>query len=249
MITEAATLKNEKGQKLYPVSEIFTSPQGEGMYAGQMQTFIRLAGCTVGKPYSPMERRNYALPIYIEKCMLYDGRVFPCDTDYRSKSKYTAEELIQRVPMGVDDVCITGGEPLMHDLSTLITYLFGIGKKVHIETSGTIYVDLKTDVWVTVSPKKGIREDMVTRANEIKLLVNEHFDPTKKIDTLPMHHLVDLGILAYEKPIFLQPVNYEKEVNGENLNRCMEWQRKYPGFRVCIQQHKAISYFIGQEVR
>src|SRR4051812_2738266 len=94
----------------YPISEIFTSPQGEGLYTGMMMTFIRLAGCSVGRPY-PKEKyvvlphcefkciggdpdmghgpncayakSTHVLPIYTEQCTLYDGRTFACDTDYR----------------------------------------------------------------------------------------------------------------------------------------------------------------------
>ena len=78
-------------EQKYPISEIFTSPQGEGVYAGAMMTFIRLAGCTVGKPFpkekyqsrkDPIEGAHNipGLAVYTEKCTLYDGREFACDT-------------------------------------------------------------------------------------------------------------------------------------------------------------------------
>ncbi len=243
-------------QSLYPISEIFTSPQGEGVYAGQMQTFIRLAGCTVGKRY-PAEKYGtgkHQLPVYVERCTLYDGRTFACDTDYRSKMRLTAEAIIDKIPAGVDDVCITGGEPLMHELHTLITYLIGVGRKIHIETSGTLYVDLPSDIWITVSPKNGCLSKMITRADEIKLLVDKDFNPEAPLIVIGKSELYPSGeyyfpTLAYKKPVFLQPVNGEKEISPQNLSLCLEWQRRFPGFRVSLQTHKVMSQILSTEVR
>lgn len=238
--------------KLYPVSEIFTSPQGEGIYTGTTMTFIRLAGCTVGKPFPkamynhefvdiPGQLRQVVgqplLPIYTEKCTLYDGREFACDTDYRVKERLTARQILEHVSDDVDRVCITGGEPLMHDISILIQTLHNEGKKhIHIETSGTIKFNLHP-VWITVSPKWKYLPTMIDRSDELKLLVDENFNPLQFLD------------IAKCKPVFLHPVNYEHNVNGENLKRCMDWQKKYPAFRIGIQLHKAVSHYTKEFVR
>lgn len=95
-------------EKVYPISEIFVSPQGEGVYQGTMMTFIRLAGCTVGKPFpkemyvpsqkirpdKSIQNKPAEFPIYTEKCTLYDGREFACDTDYRVKERLMVEKLL-----------------------------------------------------------------------------------------------------------------------------------------------------------
>src|SRR6266404_9631270 len=98
----------------YPFAEFFCSPQGEGLHCGQLMNFIRTGGCTVGKPYpkekyihgTPGENRTLEsewakiaqlslqggpqlLPIYTEMCTTYDGRTFPCDTDYRIRARLT----------------------------------------------------------------------------------------------------------------------------------------------------------------
>jgi 7-carboxy-7-deazaguanine synthase len=239
------TLVKEKEQHVsvqYPIAETFTSPQGEGVYSGMVMTFIRLAGCTVGKPY---DKKLYEklLPVYTEQCKLYDGRTFACDTDYRVHERLTSEQIIERIPSEVEDVCITGGEPLMHDISQLITHLHGLGRKIHIETSGTLYRDLVKDIWVTVSPKRGVDPTMMGRGNEFKILVDENFNPKVLVGGMP------LLSLAYSKPVFLQPVNYETTINKTNLKLCMDWQKKYPQFRVSVQLHKIISHFLNEEVR
>jgi 7-carboxy-7-deazaguanine synthase len=236
--------------KVYPVSETFVSPQGEGVYCGAVMAFVRLAGCTVGKPF-PKERyverystdsseRPLHLPIYTEQCSLYDGRRFACDTDYRVKQRMTAEEIVNEIPKDVKRVCITGGEPMMHDLSTLLSYLWSKFKKVHIETSGTIVPEwaFKQDVWITVSPKLCVKDEMLNRANELKILVDKDFVPDEK-----------LLAISKSKPTYLQPINNENTIRGENVRLCMEWQKKYPAFRVSLQLHKVLSLYTEELVR
>lgn len=236
----------------YPISEIFNRPQGEGVYTGVMMTFIRLAGCTVGKPYKKSERligNNLdgfkELPIYTEKCTLYDGRVFACDTDYRVKERLTTQQISDRIPEDVMHVCITGGEPCMHNIMDLIPQLTNNGKRqIHIETSGTINWCLKP-TWITVSPKKGVTTFMLDTCDELKLLVDEKFNPEELI---PDSLVLPLTI-AKQKPTYLHPVNYEKSINETNVRLCLKWQEKYPQFRVGLQLHKALSIFTEQEVR
>ena len=240
--------------KVYPISELFISPQGEGVYCGTMMAFVRLSGCTVGKPYkvSADAKEAAGLSIYQEQCTLWSGVKFACDTDYRVKQRMTVDQILLQIPNDVEHVCITGGEPMMHDLSTLITYLWAKQKKVHIETSGTINNTIPSkDVWVTVSPKYGVYLDMLKRADEVKILVDGQFNPTEKIKAY-YHELIQaisLLDIAESKPVYLQPVNNEHTINTENLRLCMEWQKKFPCLRVCVQLHKIISQEIHELVR
>lgn len=231
--------------KEYPISEIFTSPQGEGVYTGQMTTFIRLAGCTVGKPFPreqyhiPEGRPGY-LPIYTEKCTTWDGREFPCDTDYRTKFRLPASDIAKRVQ--VRNVCITGGEPLMHDLDELMFCLRTFS--VHIETSGTVAIEssisnsgLRAMPWVTVSPKKGLLPNMVKRADEIKILVDEHF----KWDDLPED-------VQNHDNLFLQPINFEHTIRSENVRLVMDLQKAHPNVRISLQLHKVLEMITQERV-
>lgn len=237
----------------YLISEIFTSPQGEGVYTGTMMTFVRLAGCTVGKRYpkelyepktDPIEGAHTipGLPIYTEQCTLYDGRTFPCDTDYRMKKRMTVTDICKEVPKGIKNVCITGGEPAMHNLAPLFQALVESGYWVHIETSGTIMLNVVTRVdeklWVTVSPKKGVLDEMVQRANEVKLLIDQDFN----WNSLPK------SVRAHPRK-YIQPVNGEYSVNGDNLKLCVELQKQHPSLRISVQLHKVLSEFIKETVR
>jgi len=118
MITEGP----HNQERLIPIAETFTSIQGEGSNAGTRMTFFRLAGCTVGKRFHQAhyggihsdDFRVIQYPSYVNQCTAFDGRTFPCDTDYGMKERLTVAQLMDRIPKGVRWVSITGGEPLMH---------------------------------------------------------------------------------------------------------------------------------------
>lgn len=233
----------------YKVSELFTSPQGEGVYTGVMMTFVRLAGCTVGKPFP---REDYKptttdgeftsparFPIYTEQCTTWDGRKFACDTDYRIKRKLQPYQIVKEVARGVHRVCITGGEPLMHDLTELVDCIEKSGMIVHIETSGTKLINFPDSrVWVTVSPKFGCLPEMISRANEIKLLVDEEFN----------WQAVPKEIRSHEK-VYIQPINFEFGVNNVNLKKCVALQKEHPKLRLSLQLHKVLSEYTKETVR
>jgi len=119
------------------VVEIFDSIQGEGTFIGTPATFIRLYGCNL-------------------RCMW-------CDTKYALEGTYKnldVDAIISKVKKF--HVVLTGGEPLIHDLSELIRKLV-TDRFIQIETNCTIdpftkknaleqlaYMDVD---WWTVSPK------------------------------------------------------------------------------------------------
>ena len=229
----------------YPIAEIFLAPQGEGFNVGKLMTFVRLAGCTVGKRYPPSyygEGQGAGLfPIYTNECTLADGRTFPCDTNYTLAKKYTYVELlteIQSLSEGCMEICLTGGEPLMHAasgiLDDLCTNLVQDGYSINLETSGTITISevirdvLKLMSHVCISPKKGFREEYLKWGGEFKILIDENF----RYDEFPF-----IAKIAPSK-VFLQPINGEHTVNLENLNLCLVLQKKLPEARISLQAHK-----------
>lgn len=126
------------------VTEIFNSLQGEGKRIGYPTTFVRLFGCNL--------------------------RCFWCDTGY-AKDKYealkaelkgksmTPEDIANEVPEHINDVCFTGGEPLLQkpmEFRDLLSMLKAEGKYISIETNGTLLPDINCDAFIddyTVSPK------------------------------------------------------------------------------------------------
>src|SRR6185369_9387497 len=105
----------------FPIAQLFTAPQGEGMHVGVLMKFIRLAGCNVGRYSEGASEELSALRVLNPRhsiCTSALGDSFLCDTDYHVIDKMTAEEAIGDTD--VTAICITGGEPFMHDLSPFI---------------------------------------------------------------------------------------------------------------------------------
>lgn len=234
--------------KKYPIAERFTSLQGEGLYTGTLMYFIRFAGCSVGKKTVAGEVEKLRvdekdpLPIYREKCTLYDGREFLCDTDFRTKEVLTTAQLFADIPEGVEHICLTGGEPLNQPLAEFMLLVTDTDYQVHIETSGTVSIKKSWPefsdgylvgnpggwLWLTVSPKFGVLPEMLEMANEIKLLVDKDFDITK----LPE------GVMRSLEIVWVQPVNEEWEVYGPNVERCIKLIHEHPTWRMSSQAHK-----------
>lgn len=226
--------------KRYPIAEIFTSIQGEGGKAGYLTTFIRLAGCSVGRPN--------AMTAPHETCTRYDGVKFTCDTDFRRTEMLTPEEIVSRLES--PHVCITGGEPFDHDLEELVKALEPTKRRVSIETSGTkeipTYVKAELDVVggrrseitfcrITLSPKFGVTTEAIMRADEIKLLVDQDFDLQDA--------LFRFGINKKAR-VFLQPIavgSAGDAISKDNTQRCMTLLLQVPYWRLSTQLHKYLG--------
>ena len=233
-----------------PIAEVFHSLQGEGQWAGTPMLFIRLAGCSVGKTQEaenvlklqslPSGSAGPTLPILSSGkeawlCHTYDGRPFWCDTDFNKKLDATPEWLLS--DCWEKHVCLTGGEPLIHadKLNPLLDLAHEQGKIVHIETSGTIQWPYTlpyplNPVWLTIAPKVGYKVPMIERADEIKLLVDKDF----KSSQIPL-------CIQKHRNVYLQPVNFELEVDRENLELCLGMFKLFPGWKLSVQLHKFLN--------
>ena len=232
----------------YPIAEIFESPQGEGTFSGALMTFIRLAGCNVGRPYTTAAREQLGLNVYQERCSDWAGVGFSCDTNYKVSRRLTIEEILA-IPevQQAQRILITGGEPFIHDLEPLCRGLLkhGVGK-LHFETSGT--KDFKemlfklthgpdgfmySKFWICVSPKKDYIPELLDVADEIKVLIGDSFEEDKFIA-----QFVFAQNWYKAGKVFISPVNDEHSLNKANADRCLALQRKYPLLRLTLQSHK-----------
>ena len=230
-------------ERKFPIAETFTSVQGEGVWVGTRMTFIRLAGCNVGRPYPKEVQEEKKLPVYTECCSLWKGEM-ACDTDYRRKEFLTPEEILHRVNAPI--VCITGGEPLLHPLIDLVSRFMTSKRidRIHLETSGTKDIKPLTEYitkknwrnrfWVAVSPKRDFLADSLWLADEIKVIIDKAQFDEGEFERL-------FGVFLDSGKIFFQPFNQENEVNMDNLNFCLKLQEKYPKVKLSSQLHKFIS--------
>ncbi len=134
-----------------PVMEHFYTLQGEGLYQGQAAYFIRLGGCDVG-------------------CIWCDVKE---SWELEKHPKLKIEDLIlniKKTPANI--IVVTGGEPLLHDLTELTAQLKKEGLRTHIETSGSSPLSGSWD-WITLSPKKfkAPLPEVLPQANELKVVV------------------------------------------------------------------------------
>lgn len=103
------------------INETFLSLQGEGLMMGSPTVFVRLAGCNLDCSW--------------------------CDTQYArgdDGEEMTIESILSKVEScDTKVVCVTGGEPLLHqkDALHLINKLLDRGYFVSVETNGSIPID------------------------------------------------------------------------------------------------------------
>lgn len=225
----------------YPISQLFTAPQGEGFYVGTLMRFIRLAGCNVGKYEDPKENDVSALRVLhpdYSVCTSILGDRFLCDTNYKGIGKYTTEEALGFDKVG--HVCITGGEPFMHNLGAMIEACKARGLQVHIETSGTKPIPENIaqdeDVWITCAPKEGFLPENRGKVSEWKFLVNEASHPGETVAKIKSVVGDDgLGI------VYICSINSIENVNHEAVKRALEVQRLEPSFIIGVQLHKFLG--------
>lgn len=143
--------------------EAFYTLQGEGSHQGKAAYFIRLGGCDVGCVWCDVKES-------------WDAAAHP----QKSIEQILLEAKKEIAPAHeIKDVIavVTGGEPLMHDLTALTAALKKQGFRTHIETSGSNTMSGNWD-WVCISPKKfkaPFPENMLL-ADELKIIVYNKSD-------------------------------------------------------------------------
>ena len=114
-----------------PVMEMFYSLQGEGYHSGSSAFFIRIGGCDVGCHW----------------CDVKDS------WDHGNHNILKVSKIIQNIDKKTKIVVVSGGEPLMWDMTELAKKLKEKNFKRHLETSGAYDITGNWD-WICLSPKK-----------------------------------------------------------------------------------------------
>ncbi|MBI4706366.1 MAG: 7-carboxy-7-deazaguanine synthase QueE [Candidatus Omnitrophica bacterium] len=104
------------------IAEVFESVQGEGLYLGEKQIFVRFFGCNLSCGY--------------------------CDTKLDSYTEYEPFELFEEIKLYQDkyhSVSFTGGEPLLQSdfLKEMMKFTYRYGHKNYLETNGTLVQELE----------------------------------------------------------------------------------------------------------
>lgn len=209
-LQETFALHRNSDVQMMPVMEHFYTLQGEGVHQGKAAYFIRLAGCDVGCVWCDVKES-------------WEADKHPV---------YSIEELVQFVtatPTRI--VVITGGEPLLHDLTPLTMALHKAGLRVHIETSGSTPLSGELD-WITLSPKKfkAPLADVLPFASELKIVVFNKSDfawaETWAAQVSP------------ECRLFLQPEWSKREGMTPMI---VDYIKANPQWQLSLQTHKYIN--------
>lgn len=139
-----------------PVMEEFYSLQGEGYHTGEAAYFIRVGGCDVG-------------------CYFCDSKA-AWDASVQHPS--SLEMLLQHaLAVPSKTVILTGGEPMLYDLTPLCTLLKEHSIYTYLETSGSQPFSGIWD-WICLSPKRGhpVHQEFYQQAGELKMIVCHDHD-------------------------------------------------------------------------
>lgn len=220
------------------ISEIFSSVQGEGLYAGARQVFVRFFGCN------------------LTACRF-------CDTTLSEYSEYDTHQLLSELIKFKENyrsVSITGGEPLLQKvfLREFLPLLNAAGKTVYLETNGTLPEELKavlefTDIIAMdfKSPSSTglgefwqVHEEFLRIARVKKVFVKAVITATTERGDIERIRDIIAGV-SKRIVLVLQPVTPTPEVcaPGEELlkdfrNICLDKLRRV---KIIPQTHKAMG--------
>lgn len=195
--------------KLLPVMEHFYTIQGEGMYTGVASYFIRLGGCDVGCHWCDVKDS-------------WDAEKHPLTN---------VDELVDLATSMAKTIIITGGEPLMWDLTYLTKKLHEKGARIHIETSGAYPLSGEID-WICLSPKKPMLplDEVCEAAHELKCIVfnNHDFQFAEE----------QAARVNKDCTLFLQTEWGKRE---KNLPLIVDYVKENPKWRYSLQTHKYLD--------
>ena len=213
------------------IKEIFTSIQGEGLYVGEKQIFVRFCRCNLACNY--------------------------CDTDFSFKDskEYSEIELFNfLLENNVKIVSLTGGEPLLETdflLSFLKKYKEKLNKKIYLETNGTlpeklaelidyidiISMDIKLKSATFQENKFEDNEKFLDIANKKEVFIKVVFD-----NNILEEEIISCVKLAskYNNCIILQP-KMPILSNLEIEKIFDKFYKKYKNIRLIPQVHKFLN--------
>lgn len=224
------------------ISEIFTSIQGEGIYAGIEMVFIRFSGCNLQCDYCDTAGSRPAVAGKIK----------------------TVAEIIEDIEKELEAakkvsiISFTGGEPLLHAeaISEIIPHFKKSGVKTYLDTNGTLYekfskiagdidyvaMDIKLpsacsqDYW-----REHLEFLKIAKKNIfVKIVVTSKSTDAefkKAVETIAS---ADVSI-----PLVIQPVTPVKDVNTMPFERIRAFKKfaetKLENVSIIPQQHKKLG--------
>ena len=128
-----------------PISELFSSLQGEGLLLGERQVFVRFSGCNLRCAYcdTPASRTPPLLTRVERTPGAQDWEEMPSEMTPTQVADLV-RRLLRPQPGLHHSVSLTGGEPLLYSpfLAELLPLLGDLGVRSYLETNGTLVDEL-----------------------------------------------------------------------------------------------------------
>jgi len=238
-----------------PITEIFSSIQGEGPYVGVRQLFLRLPMCNLKCPYCDTETK---LPDQFQIEKIPGTRLFS-----KMENPVPMDQLLNLL-QSYDlsrhhSLSITGGEPLLwaDELQVLLPLLKDKGVTIYLETNGTLpdqllqilsMVDIiSMDIKLPFDRRNywDVHESFLQYSTQkevfVKIVVNQETTLEDLQHACDLIARVDPSILT-----ILQPVTQSQGILTPKPKQLLEWQslllEKLINVRVIPQTH----VFLGQ---
>ncbi len=211
------------------IAEVFESVQGEGIYLGERQIFVRFFNCNLSCVY--------------------------CDTKLDRFMEYEPRELFEEIKLyrnKYHSVSFTGGEPLLYKdfLKEILKLTAKHGHKHYLETNGTLFFELEEiidsidivamDLKFPSSSGMGNLWQMHRKFLKVAVKKEVFLKAIICLATQEEDLLEALGLIREISPssvLVLQPNSYENQsVLNEKLSR----------FKEIANQHRVTACVIPQ---
>lgn len=237
--------------------EVFSSIQGEGLYVGCRQVFVRLAGCNISCSYCDTQE-SFQSPANAQIEIRPGERIFR-----QELNPFPLQDLVDAVFHFCQNphhsVSITGGEPLMHPAAIrALSAVRTTGAKMFLETNGTLpealagVIDVIDIVSMDIKLPEILSGRIFWREHREFLRVAASREVYVKIvltgDTLQSEFLNAVKLIAdvdRNIPLVLQPVTPVRRIKAISaqslLIRQAQALEKLSTVRVIPQTHKLIG--------
>lgn len=202
---------SQNSSSKFPLMELFHTLQGEGFHTGKSAVFIRLAGCDVGCIWCDVKES-------------WDANEHP-----EVSENYIVDQVLS---YNTKFAVITGGEPTLYNLTSLVNKLKQNNVYTAIETAGTNHFSDNLD-WICFSPKKfkNPKESIYKLADELKVVIYHPSDLEWALEH-------QKKISNKECQLYIQP---EWSKMDTRMPLIINFLKENPKWRLSVQTHKFLN--------
>lgn len=242
------------------ISEIFSSVQGEGIYVGVRQIFIRFAGCNLNCIYCDIPRARKPSKFALVENFAGERNFVKCNNPLKLTRVIEFVEKLNLVKH--HSISLTGGEPLLQ-VDFLVNFLpvikwQGLDLKIYLESNGTlpkklskvinpidiVAMDIKLpnnlDGRSFFAKHQKFLEIASSKEVFVKIVITEKSEEKELIESLKTIKKVNPEI-----PLVLQPVSKDKDIKPPDLEKILKFQEISQNIlknvRVIPQVHKILK--------